>query len=653
MMRALQIAITTGLMMIAGLCHATEHIEIVLDTSMEMWGSFPDGTTRIVAVRKAINAFVASPAAGGEKFEFGLRTIGGRSEITIDSGCADSDSLIANGPVDPAHWSSALAGLDLRGGRALVHAAEMAAEDLSNKDGEKRIVIVTAGADQCHRDISALLESLSEAENSIEVRIIGLGMDQKLANSLVLSTPTRNISDPNRLLDTLRWAAAPQTAASNRAEWIEFMITRGDKPVDGAILYMVDRYLGEEASTSIVEGAAEMRLTPSRYRARIEGPEIGTIELDDIVHLDTQETLEVVLSPTPPVTLEVDPERPLAGAEAYIQYWGAPPGTNLVAVAAVGTPVGQYLLRKPVTRPNGEVRFPLPDSPNELEVQFTRDIGSGIQQLLGRLEFSTSRRRVTVEVPERAEIQTPMTLTWSGGGLPGDHIIIEYQEDDLREEVLCIPAVGDGPATINAPEPAGDYVVRYRSRQGRSLARDRFEAYEILATLQGPTTAAPGEVINVTWTGPDAAQDFLSIAAYDEGGEQYRRFAPTTNGNPAVLTAPIKPGDYEIRYVRGADEEILARQPLAVLVAEVGLDVPSVVEAGTRFEVAWSGTAGEGDFITVARAHSGPKKHLDWTYTDLGSPVTLAAPFEAGKYVVRYVSGTTNKIVARQPIEVR
>ena len=642
------------LLLATGLCHGAERVEIVLDTSMEMWDSFPDGTPRIVAVRSAIDAFVVSPAAGGQKFEFGLRTVGGRSDITEDSGCTDSDSLIANGPVDPTHWSSVLANLEFRGGRALVHAVEEAAEDLSSADGEKRIVILTSGADQCHRDISALLESLSEAENPIEIRIIGLGMDQKLANSLVLSTPTRNINDPKKLLDTLRWAAAPQTSASSRAEWIELMITRGEKPVDGATLYMVDRYVGEETSTPIVEGAVEIRLAPGRYRARIEGPEVATVVLDDIVHLGTQETLEVALSPTPSVTLEVNPERPPAGGEAHIQYWGAPPGTNSVAVTTAGAPVGQYLVRTPVTDPAGEVTLPLPDFPNDLEVQFTRDIGSGIQQLLGELEFETGRRRVTIEAPERAEIQTSMTLTWSGDGLPGDHIIVEYAGDDGREDVLCILAIGGGPVTVNAPDLAGDYVVRYRSRRGRSVARASLEVFEILATLEGPTMAVPGEDISVGWTGPDAAQDFLSIATHDELDEQYRSFSPTTSGNPVILTTPITPGDYEIRYVRAADGEVLARQTLAVVAVEVTLEVPRVVEAGTRFEVTWSGaSSGKGDFITVAHARSGPKKHLDWSYTDLGSPVTLAAPFEAGKYVVRYVSGTNNEILDRRPIEVR
>ena len=637
----------------ATLCHGTERIEIVLDTSMEMWETLQDGTPRIMAIRTAIDSFVVSPAASGQKFDFGLRTIGGLSDITRDSGCADSTSLIANGPIDPLQWSSALVNQKFQGGRALVHAIEEAARDLSSGDGQKRMVIVTSGADQCHRDISALLERLSEEENPIEIRIIGLGLDQKLANSLLLLAPTRNVNDPSKLLDTLRWAAAPQTSASSRAEWLDLMITISEKPVNGATLFMVDSYFGEETSSEIFDGTVRMRLPPGRYRGRIEGIDSGTVVLDGIVHLGTQETLEVSLSPLPQVTLEVYPERPLAGAEGYIQYWGGPPGTNLVALTSAGTSVGQYLMQIPITGPSGEVTLPLPDSPNNLEVHFSRDIGSGIQQLLGTLEFETSRRNVTLEAPERTEIHSPMTLTWNGGGLPGDHIVVEHQRDDLREDVLCIPAIHGGPVTINAPDLAGDYVVRYRSRRGRSLARSSLEVFEILATLEGPTTAAPGEDINVAWTGPDGAQDFLSIATHDQNGEEYLRFAPTTNGNPAVFTAPDVPGDYEIRYVRAADGEVLARHTLAVVVGEVILDVPSVVEAGTRFEVAWSGTAGKGDFITVARPRSRRNKHFDWSYTDLGSPVTLAAPFEAGRYVVRYVSGESNRIVARQPIEVR
>ena len=85
----------------------------------------------------------------------------------------------------------------------------------------------------------------------------------------------------------------------------------------------------------------------------------------------------------------------------------------------------------------------------------------------------------------------------------------------------------------------------------------------------------------------------------------------------------------------------------------ITLVVPTVVEAGTRFEVEWSGTAGKGDFISIANPHSGAKRYLDWSFANLGSPVTLAAPFDPGRYVVRYVRAGDDEILAQAMIDVR
>lgn len=620
---------------------------------MGMWDPLSSGTPRIVAARMAINAFVVSPIIRDLRLEIGLRTIGGRFDISEGSGCGDSETVVTGGPVDPSQWSSALADLDPRGGRTLVHAVEAAAENLAGGDGDGRIVVITSGADQCHRDLIVLLDTLSQAENPIPVRIIGLDIDHALASSLILSTPTRNASDPAKLFEYLRWAMLPAEVDSTRPEWLELHLTHGKNPVAGGTLHMVDPLNGEETSTAIENGAARTRISPGHYRARIEGLKSGFAELSEVVHAGDDEALEVQLSNAPVVTLEVDPERPLAGDEAHIQYWGAPTGSNWVAVSIAGAPTGEYLMRSPAPGPAGEVTLRLPESPNELEVQFSHEMGSGVHQLLGRAAFDTGRRRLSIEAPERAENRTQLTVKWTGAELPGDHITIATPGSDIAESALCIPAVGGGPVAVTAPAIAGDYVVRYFSRQGHTLARATLEVFEVLATLEGPREIGPGEDFTVGWMGPDATQDYLSIAEAGEGDDLYRSYSPTSSGNPAHLKAPSTVGDYELRYVRASDGEVLAREALAVVGVEIILDVPPVVEAGTRFEVAWSGSAGEGDFIAVAHRGSGPKKHLDWSYTNLGSPATLAAPFDAGQYVVRYISGGNQKIVARAPIEVR
>jgi Ca-activated chloride channel family protein len=639
------------LLMSPGLCQGTERVEIVLDASMGMWEPFQTGTPRHVAVRDAIRAFVESPLVQEQPLKLGLRTIGGRSEITVDSGCGDTDTLVNAGPVEPAHWSSVLSDVDPRGGRALVHAIEEAAESVTAKEGAGRIAVLTSGGDQCHRDIIALLDRLSQAERSIEVRIIGLGIDHGLATSFALSTKTRNVNDPTKLVESLWWAVLPTKTYSPRKEWLDLHLTRGGNSVSDATLLVEDPASGEEIVTSIENGKARIRMTLGVHRVRVEGPEFGAIELAGIAHFGNSQ--EVALLSTPPVTLEVDPERPLAGDEAYVQYWGAPSGVNWLGAAVAGADAGEFIVRAPAPETAGEVTLRLPDSPNQLEVQFTREIGSGVHQLLGRLAFETARRKISIEAPEKAEKGKQVDLGWSGAVLPGDHLTVALKESDIAGNALCVPATGENSIAITVPAVAGEYIVRYQSRRGRMLARAGLDVYEILATLDAPPETGPGTDFIVGWTGPDAEQDFLSIAAAGEGDHIYRSFSPTGAGNPALLTAPKTPGDYELRYVRASDGEVLARQQLTVVAVKITLEAPAVVEAGTRFDVEWTGTAGEGDFLAVAIPGSGAKKHLDWSYANLGSPVTLAAPFEPGQYVVRYISGATKTVIARQPLKVR
>jgi Ca-activated chloride channel family protein len=105
--------------------------------------------------------------------------------------------------------------------------------------------------------------------------------------------------------------------------------------------------------------------------------------------------------------------------------------------------------------------------------------------------------------------------------------------------------------------------------------------------------------------------------------------------------------------VRASDGALLAREPLAVVAAAVSLQVPPVVKVGTRFDVEWRGTPGKGDFLAVAREGADTRRFLDWSFTTLGSPLSLAAPFKPGRFEVRYVSGEDQEIVARAPLTVR
>jgi Ca-activated chloride channel family protein len=119
-----------------------------------------------------------------------------------------------------------------------------------------------------------------------------------------------------------------------------------------------------------------------------------------------------------------------------------------------------------------------------------------------------------------------------------------------------------------------------------------------------------------------------------------------------VFTAPRQPGTYEIRYIKANDASVEGSTSIEVFDLQVSLTPPARVSAGTRFEVAWQGPDGAGDFISVAPPGSQWKRKLDWAFTATGSPANLAAPFARGIYEVRYISGSDSRILEAVTITV-
>lgn len=200
---------------------------------------------------------------------------------------------------------------------------------------------------------------------------------------------------------------------------------------------------------------------------------------------------------------------------------------------------------------------------------------------------------------------------------------------------------------------------------GQAVATPEAEATEEAAATATPSPAADGEpAVNgpdeveagaefeVAWTGPDAQGDFVTIVA--EGATEWTNepWFYTGNGNPGTLVAPTEEGDYELWYVAGADEEILARSPIAVTPFEGALQAPDEVEAGSEFEVTWNGPDGPGDFVTIVAEGTERWTNESWFYTGNGNPGTLVAPIEPGDYEVWYVTGADDATMATRPITV-
>lgn len=214
----------------------------------------------------------------------------------------------------------------------------------------------------------------------------------------------------------------------------------------------------------------------------------------------------------------------------------------------------------------------------------------------------------------------------------------------------CSGGGGSSPTASPSPTPAQSESAAPSVPEPTPTATPRSGD----ATLEAPAEVEAGSEFEVAWTGPDNRGDYVTIvpegATEWTGGDDY---FDTANGSPGELTAPTSPGGYELWYVSGADDEILARVPIAVTPFTGDLLAPEEVPAGTEFEIAWNGPNASGDYVTIV-----PAGATQWTggdpyfYTSVGNPGKLYAPMKGGAYEIWYVAGVDDAVQARIPITV-
>lgn len=633
---------------------AVERVEIIIDSSAGMWRSLGQGPPQFVGVRTALLDYVAAAVHRQGRPEIALRAMGGGHDPAQAEVCGGTRLLVPFGLADPLSWFEALAGLTPRGPRPLVAAMREAAADLGGAPDRRRIVlIVSGGGDDCHGDVVGAIEAITTAEPKIDLRIVGLGLDRDTVTAAGQLAPTRNLSDITALGKTLEWALEPSDTRPAVPVPFEIALSLEGTPANRSEIVLSGPAADEPVRAFVKNGRARVRAVPGRYRATLSG--VGTShELAGLVLGVAAETITLDLTVGPPATLEVEPEKPVAGGGAWVRTWGVPERGGWVAVSTPGAAADAYLLLTRVQHGITEFWAPLPDVPQTLELQVLVEAAPGVLQVLGSTPLETVQPVVRIDSPDRAEARTPMTLAWSGPGHQGDVITVVPEGAAPTSYVICIAAdAAAATAAVPAPVVPGRYSVHFVSSWGRVLERRPLEVFEVLATINAAEQAAPSVALAVGWTGPDGADDFLSIAPAEAASQDYISWAPTSSGSPLELQSPSAAGTYEIRYVRGLDGEVLAREALEVVHTPIRVEAPETVDAGTRFPVTWHGTSAAGDLIAVARVGAAAGRWFDFAYVGGEHSLTLAAPFKPGQYELRYLSGSGLEILAARPLRVR
>ena len=166
----------------------------------------------------------------------------------------------------------------------------------------------------------------------------------------------------------------------------------------------------------------------------------------------------------------------------------------------------------------------------------------------------------TLEGPATGAVGGEVTVTVTGNPSPRDFVTIVPKGAPEGRYASYQYARTPGPLKLAVPTEPGEYEIRLLGADTPypTLARRPIRVEAVTATLEGPAQVDAGAKFEVRWTGPNNARDYVGIGDADPKGRAYISYVYTNKGSPVSLTAPDKPGAYELRYYLGLDNKVIA-----------------------------------------------------------------------------------------------
>ena len=205
---------------------------------------------------------------------------------------------------------------------------------------------------------------------------------------------------------------------------------------------------------------------------------------------------------------------------------------------------------------------------------------------------------------------------------------------------------------------AGSYVVtgtyqgttaKLEIEVGEEEAIEReliFELPQAEASLDAPEQVKAGNRFEVAWEGPGNRYDDILLA---EPGEKALRTERIRDNNPVTLIAPIKPGEYELRYWHASRNRVLATHPIEVLSREPEIIAEEAVPISDEFTVTFKDRPENARYSDLQIVKPGEDKALR-SQRIRGESVSIAALSESGDYELRLWNGDNRVELARRPI---
>lgn len=345
------------------------------------------------------------------------------------------------------------------------------------------------------------------------------------------------------------------------------------------------------------------------------------------------------------------PAEAVVGSEIRVGYSGAANPRDFITIVAAGESEGkykayQYARQSPVT-------LTVPSVPGNYEIRYL-DAASPYATR-AHLALTVTDTSATLTAPDEVEAGATFEVRWTGPDNVRDFISIVAADAAEGTYESGYRYTNQGAVLkFTAPDQGGAYELRYMMAESpfRTLGRKAFTVKGTEASITAPAEVSAGAAFTFTWSGPDNAQDFITITPTAAADKDYGAYVYTREGSPASLAAPDDPGDYEVRYLTGQTYTVLARVPMKVMPVSASVSGPQTVEASSVALVTWTGPDNVRDYIIIVPAGAASSVGGHYAYTSRGPELRIETPEEPGNYEIRYMTGGSSRMLDSQPVTV-
>ena len=647
----------------AALAQERPNTILVLDASGSMWGQI-EGVNKITIAREVVADILSDFPADQN---LGFVTYGHRER----GSCTDIQTVIAPAPGTAPEIVKIVDELNPRGMTPMTDAVIAAAQALRSTEQAATVILVSDGIETCNPDPCAAARALEQAGVDFTTHVIGFdvkGEAEALMQMQCIASETggRFLTADNaeELTAALEQVVAPTTGSftftANLATtdlgpepfW-DWTMTPPDAPlVPGNILWEINDAQGDRFATgktnpfTVDMPFGDYTVTVHSEAHDMFSQDVGTYAPDSIhkIHVMFPEaepelaelTLRAVMdSATGPLV-----ETPVT--------WII--GTGADAFEIDGNP-GVIELRP------GEWNVTGWHTALELEKSIEITLAPG-QSALQPVIFTTpepSPPPATVSAPAQVVVGSAFAVTWEADGLhPRDYVTIVPAGAKAGEYGNTRRTEGKPEGQLRAPGEPGLYEVRLQlDKGGRVLASTPVEVVEADVSVSAPAQVVVGSSFAVSWQVEGLhPRDYITIVPVGAKEGEYGSTNRLEGKPEGQLRAPAEPGLYEVRLQLESSGRVLARAPVEVVEGQVTVSGPDKLRAGDAITVAVTGAIHPRDYVTMVPADAPDGDYSAVRRIEGKAEVTLTAPEAPGLYELRYQLESSNRVMARQAIEV-